>query len=215
MSSTLHLRAGLGQRSQHFVICGNDGLVHRLTRELDAVSGEAVTAVLPSRRDGHGADVLALHRNPHSPVELLVSERPDERTLRAAGVEHAAALALTYGDDQTNMTAALLARSINPSVRLVVRMFHRDRGRHLELLLDRAAAAHAGHDVASTTILSDADTAVQRGDGVRHVHVQGWPTPLRGGGMGRKGAGRHRQASRGPHPLHRGLPPGSPEGGGL
>ncbi|MFJ7587485.1 NAD-binding protein [Streptomyces sp. NPDC097617] len=160
MPSTLHLRAGLGQRSQHLVICGNDGLIHRLAQELDAVSSEAVTVVLPSRRDGHGAEVLALHRDPRSPVELLVAERPDERILRAAGVEHAAALALTYGDDQTNMTASLLARSINPSVRLVIRMFNRDRGRHLELLLDRAAEAHTGHDDASTTILSDADTAV-------------------------------------------------------
>lgn len=97
-------------------------------------------------------------------MELLISARPDEQTLREAGVERAAALALTYGDDQINMTAALLARSINPSVRLVIRMFNRDRGRHLELLLDRAAAAHAGYDDAfidaSTTVLSDADTAV-------------------------------------------------------
>ncbi|MFE5558287.1 NAD-binding protein [Streptomyces sp. NPDC056544] len=163
-SSTLHLRTGLGQRSQHMIICGDDGLVHRLAQELDAVCGEAVTVVLPSRRDGHGADVVALHRDPRSPVELLISARPDEQTLRAAGVERAAALALTYGDDQMNMTAALLARSINPSVRLVIRMFNRDRGRHLERLLDRAAAAYTPDDDssvdASTTILSDADTAV-------------------------------------------------------
>ncbi|WP_327134469.1 hypothetical protein OG311_31750 [Streptomyces sp. NBC_01343] len=98
-SSTLHLRTGLGQRSQHVIICGDDGLAHRLAQELDAVCGEAVTVVLPSRRDGHGADVVALHRDPHSPVELLISARPDEQTLRAAGVDRAAALALTYGDD--------------------------------------------------------------------------------------------------------------------
>ncbi|MBT1182706.1 potassium transporter TrkA [Streptomyces sp. CJ_13] len=164
MSATLQLRARVGQRSAHMIICGDDGLAHRLAQELDAVCGEAVTVVLPSRREGHGAEVVALHRDPHSPVELLISARPDEQTLREAGVERAAALALTYGDDQTNMTAALLARSINPSVRLVIRMFNRDRGRHLELLLDRAAAAHAGQDDAfidaSTTVLSDADTAV-------------------------------------------------------
>lgn len=146
------------------IICGDDGLAHRLAQELDAVCGEAVTVVLPSRREGHGAEVVALHRDPRSPVELLISARPDEQTLREAGVERAAAVALTYGDDQINMTAALLARSINPSVRLVIRMFNRDRGRHLELLLDRAAAAPAGCDDAfidaSTTVLSDADTAV-------------------------------------------------------
>ncbi|MEU8696019.1 NAD-binding protein [Streptomyces sp. NPDC048665] len=161
MTSTLHLRRELGRRSQHMVICGDDGLAHRLALELDAVCGEAVTVVVPSRDDAHGAGIAVLHDDPRSPVELLVSARPDERTLRAAGVEQAAALALTYRDDQVNMTAALLARTLNPSVRLVVRMFHRERGRHLERLLDRAVglAEDPALDT-STTVLSDADTAV-------------------------------------------------------
>ncbi|WP_406362592.1 NAD-binding protein [Streptomyces sp. NBC_00715] len=147
------------------VICGDDGLAHRLAVELDAVCGEAVTVVLPSRRDEHGAEIAALHRDPHSPIELLVSAHPDEQTLRAAGVQRAAALALTYGDDQVNMTAALLARGLNPSIRLVIRMFNRERGQHLERLLDRAAEVTGGGDDdprpdMSTTVLSDADTAV-------------------------------------------------------
>ncbi|WP_189959987.1 potassium channel family protein [Streptomyces alanosinicus] len=143
------------------VIFGDDGLAHRLALELDAVCGEVVTVVVPSRDDEYGDRISALHEDPRSPVELLVSARPDERTLRAAGVERAAALALTYRDDQVNMTAALLARTLNPSVRLVVRMFHRERGRHLERLLDRAAglSGEAALDT-STTVLSDADTAV-------------------------------------------------------
>ncbi|MGW3144333.1 MULTISPECIES: NAD-binding protein [Streptomyces] len=155
------MRTEPGQRAQHMVICGDDGLAHRLALELDAVCGEIVTVVLPSGSDEYGAGVAALHRDPDSPVELFVSARPDERTLRAAGVERAAALALTYRDDQVNMTAALLARTLNPSVRLVVRMFDRERGRHLERLLDRAAGLcdDAAQDT-STTVLSDADTAV-------------------------------------------------------
>ncbi|MER6127974.1 NAD-binding protein [Streptomyces sp. NPDC001795] len=143
------------------VICGDDGLAHRLALELDAVCGEVVTVVVPSRDDEYGAQIAALHDDPRSPVELLVSARPDERALRAAGVERAAALALTYRDDQVNMTAALLARTLNPSVRLVVRMFHRERGRHLERLLDRAAGrVEDPVQDTSTTVLSDADTAV-------------------------------------------------------
>ncbi|MFG2483242.1 hypothetical protein ACGFSI_10855 [Streptomyces virginiae] len=80
------------------IICGDDGLAHRLAQELDAVCGEADTVVLPSRREGHGAEVVALHRDPRSSAELLISARPDEQTLREAGVERAAAVALTYGD---------------------------------------------------------------------------------------------------------------------
>ncbi|WP_432016649.1 hypothetical protein [Streptomyces hydrogenans] len=57
------------------------------------------------------------------------------------------------------MTAALLARGLNPSIRLVIRMYHRERGCHLERLLDRAAGVQGESD-ASTTVLSDSDTAV-------------------------------------------------------
>ncbi|MCI3278729.1 NAD-binding protein [Streptomyces cylindrosporus] len=161
MTSTLPDRTEPAQRAQHMVICGDDGLAHRLAVELDGVCGEVVTVVLPSASDEHGAEIAALHRDPGSPVELHLSARPDERTLRAAGVERAAALALTYRDDQVNMTAALLARTVNPSVRLVVRMFNRERGRHLERLLDRAAGlCEAPVQDTSTTVLSDADTAV-------------------------------------------------------
>ncbi|MEU6140846.1 NAD-binding protein [Streptomyces sp. NPDC047081] len=161
MTSTLPIRTEPAQRAQHMVICGDDGLAHRLAVELDGVCGEIVTVVLPSASDEHGAEIAALHRDPGSPVELHLSARPDERTLRAAGVERAAALALTYRDDQVNMTAALLARTVNPSVRLVVRMFNRERGRHLERLLDRAAGlCDAPVQDTSTTVLSDADTAV-------------------------------------------------------
>ncbi|MGW5658178.1 NAD-binding protein [Streptomyces humi] len=143
------------------VICGDDGLAHRLAVELDAVCGEVVTVVMPSAADVHGAQVAALHRDPDSAVRLHVAARPDEATLRAAGVERAAALALTYRDDQVNVTAALLARAVNPSVRLVVRMFNRERGSHLERLLDRAAGlCDAPAADTSTTVLSDADTAV-------------------------------------------------------
>ncbi|MFI0789907.1 NAD-binding protein [Streptomyces lydicus] len=147
------------------VICGDDGLAHRLAVTLDAVCGEAVTVVLPSRREGHAPEIAALHRDPQSPVELLVAARPDEQTLRAAGVERAAALALTYREDQVNVTAALLARTLNPTIRLVIRMYNRERGEHLERLLDRAVSAldrtddMAGLDT-STTVLSDTDTAV-------------------------------------------------------
>ncbi|MGW0857660.1 NAD-binding protein [Streptomyces sp. NPDC002690] len=157
-------------RSQHMVVCGDDGLARRLAVELDAVCGETVTVVLPSRHHEHGGEVDALLEDPASGIELLVATRPDEQVLRAAGVDRAAALALTYNDDRTNMMAALLARSINPSVRLVIRMYHRERGRHLEQLLDRAVLArrdrsntpspdHLPLDT-STTVLSDSDTAV-------------------------------------------------------
>ncbi len=147
------------------VICGDDGLAHRLAVELDAVSGEAVTVVLPSRRDGRGAEIAALHRDPHSPIELLVAPHPDEQTLRSAGVQRAAALALTYGDDQVNMTAALLAGASTPPYAWSSACSTANADTTLERLLDRAAEATEGsgddpRPDMSTTVLSDADAAV-------------------------------------------------------
>ncbi len=82
--------------------------------------------------------------------------------LADAGVERAAALALVYDDDETNIRAALTARRINPRLRLVLRLYNRRLGQHIEELLDQAAAlatSSASTADASTTVLSDADTA--------------------------------------------------------
>ncbi|MET9436658.1 NAD-binding protein [Streptomyces sp. NPDC006551] len=97
-------------------------------------------------------------------VREVLSSSPSERALLRAEVGGAAALALLYEDDETNLRAALAARRLSPGLRLVVRMYNRKLGLHLEELLDQVALVAApGIDRArldaSTTVLSDADTA--------------------------------------------------------
>ncbi|WP_220212355.1 NAD-binding protein, partial [Streptomyces sp. WELS2] len=88
---------------------------------------------------------------------------PTEAVLAEAGVARATALALVYDDDETNIRAALTARRLNPRLRLVLRLYNRRLGQHIEELLDQAAALAGGDEAAgleaSTTVLSDADTA--------------------------------------------------------
>ncbi|WP_327257736.1 NAD-binding protein [Streptomyces sp. NBC_01244] len=165
------------------MVCGDDGLAHRLAGELRDVYLEKVTLVVPAAREQPlemGRPVRAgllgrvsLSRPPRtvpqarSPLgELRVVEaaEPDEAALAAAGVAGAAALALVYEDDETNVRAALVARRLNPRLRLVIRLYNRRLGQHLEELLDQAAiVAEPGIDLreldSSTTVLSDADTA--------------------------------------------------------
>ncbi|MDT3396943.1 NAD-binding protein [Streptomyces sp. B1866] len=146
------------------IVCGDNALTQRLTRELASVYGEHVTVVLPSLRDGHGPQISLLLRDPHLSVRAVEAQFPDEAALREAGVERAAALALTSGDDQLNIHVALRARRLNPAIRLVIRLYNRTLGRHLEALLDRAVEVRSPHLSAaavdaSTTVLSDADTA--------------------------------------------------------
>ncbi len=94
----------------------------------------------------------------------MEAAEPDEDALVMAGVAGAAALALVYEDEDTNVRAALVARRLNPRLRLVIRLYNRKLGQHLEELLDQAAVvAEPGIDLreldSSTTVLSDADTA--------------------------------------------------------
>ena len=97
-------------------------------------------------------------------VRIMEAAEPSDEVFEEAGVETAAALALVYEDDERNIRAALTARRLNPRLRLVIRLYNRKLGQHLEALLDQAAAVAApGLDPAaldaSTTVLSDADTA--------------------------------------------------------
>ncbi|WP_258564164.1 NAD-binding protein [Streptomyces himalayensis] len=126
-----------------------------------AASRGAPNGAGSNRGTGNGA---ARNGEPPAPERLLEAAEPTEEILAEAGVEHAAALALVHDDDETNIRAALTARRLNPRLRLVIRLYNRRLGQHLEALLDQAAALAAPgpdaetHD-ASTTVLSDADTA--------------------------------------------------------
>ncbi|WP_328880251.1 NAD-binding protein [Streptomyces sp. NBC_00299] len=170
------------------VVCGDDGLAHRLAAELRGVYGEQVTLLVPpSERTVRppvvgraraasaallGAVSAAVNRagggagggsEPAGSIRMVEAPEATEAALADAGVERADALALVYDDDETNIRAALTARRLNPRLRLVLRLYNRRLGQHIEELLDQAAAlatgaGDAGLD-ASTTVLSDADTA--------------------------------------------------------
>ncbi|MDX2826887.1 NAD-binding protein [Streptomyces ipomoeae] len=206
------------------VVCGDDGLAHRLAAELRNVYGEQVTLVVPptarvaprpvvgraraaalfdrvsaavNRATGNGdsttgdrtggrtgdrngdrngdrsGDRGGDRSGDRAAERLLEAGEATEAVLAEAGVERAAALALVYDDDETNIRAALIARRLNPRLRLVLRLYNRRLGLHIEELLDQASAlalaaggtagdgGGAGIDGfgASTTVLSDADTA--------------------------------------------------------
>ncbi|MFF9771303.1 NAD-binding protein [Streptomyces sp. NPDC014636] len=182
------------------VVCGDDGLAHRLAAELRGVHGEQVTLVVPpngrtvrppvvgraraasaalfdrvvsaavgsvGRTGGAGAPSGVADGQRDDIEGTLEATEPTEAVLAEAGVARATALALVYDDDETNIRAALTARRLNPRLRLVLRLYNRRLGQHIEELLDQAATLAAGDEEdgpgtgteTSTTVLSDADTA--------------------------------------------------------
>ncbi|GHC00589.1 potassium transporter TrkA [Streptomyces anthocyanicus] len=170
-----------GDGYAHMVVCGDDGLAHRLAAELRGVYREQVTLVVPpagrrvrqpvvGRARAASAALLdmvnaAVNRtgngDPGGADRELDATEPTEDVLADAGVERATALALVYDDDETNIRAALTARRLNPRLRLVLRLYNRRLGQHIEELLDQSAtlATGDGAGAGSTTVLSDADTA--------------------------------------------------------
>lgn len=179
-----------GDGYAHMVVCGDDGLAHRLAAELRGVYREQVTLVVPpsgrrvrqpvvGRARAASAALrdmvnAAVNRTGNSdatggtggtggPGRELEATEPTEDVLADAGVERATALALVYDDDETNIRAALTARRLNPRLRLVLRLYNRRLGQHIEELLDQSAALASGggpgSGSGSTTVLSDADTA--------------------------------------------------------
>jgi voltage-gated potassium channel Kch len=150
----------------HMIVCGDDALAHRLADELRGVYGERVTLVVPAAGRAERARASALLDRMSAAVtraatggghdRLGEAAELSEDVLAEAGAGRAAALALVYDDDETNIRAALTVRRLNPRLRLVIRLYNRRLGQHLAELLDQAAAS--GSD-ASTTVLSDADTA--------------------------------------------------------
>ncbi|EFE68075.1 TrkA-N domain-containing protein [Streptomyces viridosporus ATCC 14672] len=179
-----------GDPSAPMVVCGDDGLAHRLAAELRGVYREQVVLVVPpagrrvrqpvvGRARAASAALLdrvvtAVNRGNGGPdgtvtpgERMLEAAEPTEAVLAVAGVEQAAALALVYDDDETNIRAALTARRLNPRLRIVLRLYNRRLGQHIEELLDQAAVLadpdaqdRTGSEIdAATTVLSDADTA--------------------------------------------------------
>ncbi|MDH6451795.1 voltage-gated potassium channel Kch [Streptomyces sp. SAI-126] len=201
MGSVPNQSPGLpGDTAAHMVVCGDDGLAHRLAAELRGVYGEQVTLVVPASErsvrppvvvrartasalldrvvtaaagltgnggagGGNGNGAVAPTGEPPGGIRLMEAAEPSEAALAEAGVDRADALALVYDDDETNIRAALTARRLNPRLRLVLRLYNRRLGQHIEELLDQASALSAGGPAdgtgfdASTTVLSDADTA--------------------------------------------------------
>jgi Trk K+ transport system NAD-binding subunit len=114
----------------HVVVCGIDHLGQRTVRELRR-RDERVVVVAAS---ASAAADLGLD------VPIVGGDARLERVLRKAGVQHATAIVLSGDDDLENLDAALAAQDLNPDIRIVIRMFDAELGRHLQDLFPNALA---------------------------------------------------------------------------
>jgi len=116
----------------HVVVCGLDHLGVRTAAELRLrdetvviIAGVAETSVDPERLAG---------------IRVVRGDQRYEGVLREAGVPQATAIVLTADDDLGNLHAALAASDLNPSIRIVMRLFDAELGERIPTLFPNAVA---------------------------------------------------------------------------
>jgi voltage-gated potassium channel Kch len=134
----LYNRAQADHADGHVIVCGLGRLGREVLRQLDRRHH------MKSRRDvvvvdgGSGEDAVEgdlIRQEPIIPV--IHGDMTHARTLREAGIDRAVAVMLLAGDDTRNLEAALLARELNPGVRVVLRMSSKRVLPRLDTLLRR------------------------------------------------------------------------------
>ncbi|MET8833769.1 NAD-binding protein [Micromonospora sp. NPDC004540] len=121
VNARLALHAGRIQpdRSGHVVVVGLGNIGTRVMAQLHDFGVEVVA--IDKNPDARGAPLA--HR---LGVPLIVGDAGQEETLRAASVDTSQALVVVSTDDGINLRAALNARSLDPDLRVVLRLFDGD-----------------------------------------------------------------------------------------
>ena len=115
----------------HIIVSGLDNLGRRTIEEL-RLGDEPVVGIAATADEGEGLV--------REDVDVVIGDHRRERVLREAGVLEASSLVLTRDDDLGNLHAALLARELNPAIRLVIRVFDAQIAERLPDLIDNAVA---------------------------------------------------------------------------
>jgi len=95
----------------HYIICGFGRVGQQVAVDLQA---EGAPCVVVDERESALGDVP-------SGVPSLQGDASDDELLRLAGVERAAGLVATTGDDAVNLMISLSARTLNPALSIVAR----------------------------------------------------------------------------------------------
>lgn len=106
-------------RSGHVVVVGLGNIGTRVMAQLHDFGVEVVA--IDKNPDARGAALA--HR---LGVPVIVGDAGLEETLRSASVDTSQALVVVSTDDGANLRAALIARSLDPDLRVVLRLFDGD-----------------------------------------------------------------------------------------
>lgn len=109
----------LEPKHDHVVVVGLGNVGTRVIRQLHDLDLDVV--VIDKDDDPSGAGVAE-----ELDIPLIVGDASQEGTLREAFVKDCRALVVVSTDDVTNLQTALIGRSLNPDLRVVLRLFEGD-----------------------------------------------------------------------------------------
>ena len=110
-----------------FLVWGDNTLARRLANELVNTYGVPVTVIVRSADADQAPEIADLEPETGDPdlrPVLVAAARLAPDVLVRAGVADAVAIALVERDDVANVDAAMMVRELNPTARIVVRVFN-------------------------------------------------------------------------------------------
>jgi Trk K+ transport system NAD-binding subunit len=145
-----------GRLRDHVVVCGLGNVGFRLAQRL-AEQGVPVVAI---ERDDDGRHVAAARR---MGIPVVIGDATLTETLHAAQIETAQAVVTATDSDVVDLQAAVNARALHPSVRIILRLFDHDLStaveRRFDIHISRStgviaapvfATAMLGHELVAT-----------------------------------------------------------------
>jgi hypothetical protein len=190
-------------RSNHAVVCGLGRVGLRIVQRL-------VAAGIPCVAVERSEDNPFLDATPRLGVPVLVDDASRRETLTPLRVPDARVVLAVTDDDLANLETALNARQLNPSVRVVMRLFSHDLATRAERTFNIAISRSVSALAAPAFVAAIAPA--HRGHGAAGLARAGRRRPARDGagrphrGRGRGGTGaartraRRRLVAAGPNP---------------
>ncbi len=121
------LQVKINKMKNHYIVCGLGRVGSQVAREMDL---EGIDFVGMDRDQAKVGEAIS------NGYVAFVADSASEDALKEAGIDHAAGLVASLGEDSANLLVTLAARAINPKLYIVARANRADN----EVKLKRAGA---------------------------------------------------------------------------
>jgi Trk K+ transport system NAD-binding subunit len=137
------------QMRDHVVVCGLGTIGYRVVAQLQQMGVPVVAAEKNEATNG----IPELRR---SGVHVVIADTRSPETLLALNTSQARCVVISTDDDAANLETALNARALNPTIRVVLRLFDADLAARVErafnIHISRSVSALAGPRFAAAAI---------------------------------------------------------------